>query len=222
MTGLLAHEDCCSGLPKTKKSPLLAEHIKAMVAAQGLNKIGIRNKALFLLAFTGAFRRSELSALTVEKITQDRRGLKIDLGQSKTNQLAKDVPPKVIPRSLDEETCPVKALEAWLAEAKITAGYIFVHVDRWGNLHQRLTGHSIAVLLKEWASKSTDLERKNVSGHSARAGFVTEAANNRKPLNKIMAQTQHTSADTVLGYIRNVEAFDDCAADGLLDKPKVD
>lgn len=46
---------------------------------------GLRNRALLLLVFTGAFRRSELEALNIEQLTFDEEGLIVTLGHSKTN-----------------------------------------------------------------------------------------------------------------------------------------
>jgi hypothetical protein len=45
---------------------------------------------------------------------------------------------------------------------------------------------------------------------------VTEATRRKKPIDKIMAQTGHVKVDTVLGYVRDAEAFTENAAEGLL------
>lgn len=48
---------------------------------------GLRNRALLLPGFTGAFRRSELEALNIEDLAFDEEGLVVSLDKSKTNQL---------------------------------------------------------------------------------------------------------------------------------------
>jgi integrase len=60
------------GSAKLRKAPALAEHIKAMVAASPESLRGKRDRALVLLGFAGAFRRSELVALDVEDVSTTR------------------------------------------------------------------------------------------------------------------------------------------------------
>jgi site-specific recombinase XerC len=145
------HVACHDARPASQRAPILAPHVVAMVGAQPDRRIGIRNRALLLAHWGAAVRRSELSALTVEKIEFCKEGLKIRVGKTKNNQAGKALPPKVLLYEADEAVCPVRALEAWLNEASIKTGYIFLHVDRWGHLHQRLTGHGIAQIIKPWA-----------------------------------------------------------------------
>ncbi len=47
---------------------------------------GLRNRAILLLGFTGAFRRSELAQLNIENLLIDEAGMVIRLDRSKTNQ----------------------------------------------------------------------------------------------------------------------------------------
>lgn len=48
--------------------------------------MGLRDSALLLIGFAGAFRRSEIVALNVEDVEFVREGLVIMLRQSKTDQ----------------------------------------------------------------------------------------------------------------------------------------
>jgi integrase len=92
-----------------------------------------------------------------------------------------------------------------------------LHIDRWGNLKQKLFPGTIAKFVKKWGAFA-GLDPRKVSGHSARAGFVTTATRQGKPLDKIMAQTGHVKPDTVLKYVRDAQLFTDCASKGLLSK----
>jgi len=66
--------------------PLLkTDLVKIMKKLSGL--IGIRDKALLLIGFAGAFRRSELVAIMVEDIRFVPEGLVIRIGRSKTDQI---------------------------------------------------------------------------------------------------------------------------------------
>jgi integrase len=169
---------------------------------------------MLLVGWAGAFRREELVAITVEAITWCPEGVRIKLPRSKTDQRGQGRT-KAIPKGTSLEACPVQALKAWLEASGIRAGYVFLHVDRWGHLRQKLTDHAVAVIWKEYAG-AAGLDEAQVSGHSARAGLVTEATRKKRPLHKIMAQTGHVKVDTVLGYARDEEAFEENAAEGLL------
>ena len=57
-----------------KKAPAVADRIKAMVRGCQGTLAGKRDRALLLLGFAGAFRRSELVALNVEHIEETAEG----------------------------------------------------------------------------------------------------------------------------------------------------
>jgi site-specific recombinase XerD len=50
---------------------------------------GTRDRALLLLGFAGAFRRSELAALTVADLEPNEAGLRVTVRRSKTDQEGK-------------------------------------------------------------------------------------------------------------------------------------
>jgi hypothetical protein len=54
------------------------------------------------------------------------------------------------------------------------------------------------------------------AGHSLRAGFLTSAAANGASLFKMMDQSRHRSVDTLRGYVRDADLFQDHAGIGLL------
>jgi hypothetical protein len=86
--------------------------------------IGIRDRALLLVGFAGAFRRSELVALNADDVQITSDGLVITLRRSKTDQEGEGR--KVgIPYGSNLETCPVRALRAWQEASTIEAGPLF-------------------------------------------------------------------------------------------------
>lgn len=196
------------GTAKTKKSPTLSNDIKAMVDTLPGGVTGIRNRALLLLGFAGAFRRSELAGITVENIENTAEGMKILLPKSKTDQ---DAAGRYvgIKRGSKPNTCPVRALAAWIASAGITSGSVFRRIDRHGHVFDSaITPQSVALVVKE-AATAAGLDAKKYSGHSLRAGLVTQAAINGVSETNIMRQTGHKSHDTVRGYIRIANIFKD-------------
>src|SRR5690606_8942616 len=118
------------------KAPATVEVIRDMVAMLGDGLIGTRDRALLLIGFAGAFRRSELVALDVEDVEETADGLVIFLRRSKTDQEGKGR--KIgIPYGSDPATCPVRALRAWLEASGITAGPIFRPINRHGHMANR-------------------------------------------------------------------------------------
>jgi site-specific recombinase XerD len=61
------------GTAPQKKAPATAERIIAMALATGEDLKGLRDRALLLIGFAGAFRRSELVALDLEDLEETAR-----------------------------------------------------------------------------------------------------------------------------------------------------
>lgn len=60
------------------------------------------------------------------------------------------------------------------------------------------------------------LDSSTYSGHSLRAGFLTEAAAKRANLFKMKDHSRHKSLDTVADYVRDASIFDDHAGEQFL------
>ena len=99
------------GMAPAQKAPALTDDIREMVDATDSGIIGARDRALILLGFARAFRRSELVGLDVEDCTFGKDGLTIMLRRSKTDQ--DGAGRKIgIPYGSNPETCPVRALQS--------------------------------------------------------------------------------------------------------------
>jgi integrase len=202
------------GTAQEGKAPLLTTDIRRIVAACPETLSGLRDKALVLVGFAGAFRRSELAAIDFTHLSFTEDGLIIDLRRSKTDQEGSGR--KVgIPFGKEEETCPVRALRRWLAESGIPSGAVFRGVNRHGKLARRgLHKDCVGWILKVAASRA-GLKPEPLGGHSLRAGCVTQAAMNGVSERDIMRQTGHKSAEMLARYIRIGEMFTRNAAAGL-------
>lgn len=202
------------GAAKVKKAPAVVSRLKAMSAACSDTIAGKRNRALILLGFGGAFRRSELVALDVEHVTEEEDGLRVFIARSKTDQEEEGVT-IAIPRG-SSEACPVRALREWLDSAGIESGPIFRPINKAGVVSaQRLTDQSVALVVKAHAA-SAGMDPRQFAGHSLRAGFLTSAAAANKSIFKMMDQSRHASVDTLRGYVRDAELFKNHAGAGLL------
>jgi integrase len=194
------------GTAPAQKCPTLTDDIRAMVDAVDAGPIGARDRALVLLGFAGAFRRSELVSLDVEDCTFGKDGLTVTLRRSKTDQDGQGR--KVgIPYGSNPATCPVRTLQAWLELACITAGPLFRSVSRHGQVQAgRLAGVDVARVVKKLAERA-GLEPAKFAGHSLRAGHATAAAIAGASERSIMNQSGHRSVQMVRRYIRDGSLF---------------
>lgn len=191
---------------QTRKSALLLEDLRKILSVLPENKKGIRDRALLLIGFAGAFRRSELVGLEVKDLNFVVEGLVINLRKSKTDQEGKGFQ-KAIPYGLQPATCPVEALKNWLGVSGIQDGFIFRGVDRHGNVSkERLSPKVVAEIVKACAILA-GIEATNLSAHSLRAGFCTQAAIKGATETTIMSVTGHKNADMVRRYIREKDRF---------------
>lgn len=164
-----------------------------------------RDKALLLIGFAGAFRRSELVGLRCEDITHYENGLELFLRRSKTDQ--EGAGRTVFIPYAKGNRCPVKALRDWLKLGSITDGFLFRPVNRHDRVisNKALTAQSVALIVKSSVRKMAgDDAAKVVAGHSLRAGYCTEAAMVGLLPYQIREQTGHKSDATLARYIRPI------------------
>jgi site-specific recombinase XerD len=201
------------GTALIRKAPITAERMRAMAAATPDTPIGLRDRALLLVGFAGALRRSELVALNVDDIEETEGGLCVRIGRSKTDQEGQGAIIAIVPGSV---ACPIKAIKSWLAAGKITDGPIFRQIVKGGRVTAgRLSDKSVVDIIKCYAQR-IGLDAKSVAGHSLRAGFLTSAAARGASIFKLMDVSRHRSVDTLRGYVRDAEMFRDHAGIGLL------
>jgi integrase len=199
------------GTAQVEKTPVKVEHLRTIMAGLDAERlIDVRDRALLLVGFAGAFRRSELVGLDIEDLEFNENGLVVHLRRSKTDPEGQGR--KVgIPYGSTPATCPVRALKAWLAVLPGTEGPLFRGVDRHGRIHPlRLTPQSVALVVKKRTAKEGIAG--DYAGHSLRAGLATAAAAAGVPERAIMAQTGHRSLNTLRKYIREGSLFLENAA----------
>jgi integrase len=190
------------GTAPTQKAAALTQDICRMVAATDAGLIGLRDRALLLLGFGGAFRRSELVGLNAEDCGFTKEGLTVTLRRSKTDQEGQGR--KIgIPYGSCPETCPVRTVQEWIAQAGISSGPLFRSVSRHGQVQPGgLAGIDVARVVKKLAERA-GLDAAKYAGHSLRAGHATAAAIAGASERSIMNQTGHRSAAMVRRYIRD-------------------
>jgi site-specific recombinase XerD len=199
------------GVAQAQKAALGVDDVRSMVAELGDSAIDVRDRALLLVGFAGALRRSELVALDVADVAFEKQGVVLALRRSKTNQEGNDERIAIVFGS-DYSTCPVRALQAWLE--LVDDGALFRSIDRHSHIGSRLSDHSVALVVKKLAN-ATGLDAAKVAGHSLRSGFATSAARAGKSEAAIMRQTRHRSVVVARRYIRQGTKWDDHAGHGI-------
>lgn len=208
------------GVAQRRVKPILPDDLHALVMT--LRREGRweplyhRNRAMLLLWWASAMRRSEVCALRVDDVEVIEEGLRVTIRRSKSDQEGAGHVVGV-PYGSRPFTCPVRAWGRWRQEHPTPPGS--PAFPAWdaprGQLSRRhLSGRQTANILHA-AIAAAGLDG-DYATHSMRAGLATAAAAAGKPLNVIKRQTRHARVDTLLKYIRDENLFDNNAAAGLL------
>jgi integrase len=184
----------------------LDELARIIASLEGGDVRALRDRALLLIGFFAALRRSEIVALDVAAsmardvgsgacggraengswIEATDEGLRIHISGGKASQARQTI--AVCRRN--DALCPAAALADYLAAAQITSGALFRAVSRGGRLlERRLDAASLRHILRTRAAATfagegdaalrTRLDR--LSPHSLRAGLITAAARTARP-----------------------------------------
>lgn len=212
-----------------KKAALVTAMLRRIIAELPDNLIGKRDRALLLIGFAAALRRSELASLEAAErngaagwIEDGEEGLTVRLAWSKTDQEGEGDTIGV-PYGSSPDTCPVRAYRAWLEASGITGGPVFRAITRHGRMSaDAVTDGAVARIVKRAitvASIAQGMTRDQAAeyaarfaGHSLRAGLATSAAANDAPGHLIQRQLRHSRFDTTAGYIRQGQLFKQNAA----------
>ncbi|SCW92184.1 Phage integrase family protein [Sphingobium faniae] len=180
----------------------------------GDRPIDMRDRALLLIGFAGAFRRSELVGFDCDDVEHVRQGIVLHLRRSKTDQTGQGR--KIAIPHGRTRWCPVRHLTDWLTHAGIEEGPIFRGMGRHGRIAPtRLSADAVAAILKRRV-QAVGFDPATFSGHSLRAGLATSAAIAGASSWKIRQQTGHKSDAMLARYIRDGDMFTDNAAGAVL------
>jgi site-specific recombinase XerD len=201
------------GTRQTPKTAILTEDLRRVIRSLPTTTLaGIRDRALLLTGFAGAFRRSELAALDLADLSVSAGGVVITIRRGKTDQEGAGRQVGIPRARRSSPTCPVAALESWLAELSTRPINLTPQIDRernpnalfravfHGRLGDRLSGHAVAEIVKRAVSR-LGFDPRNFAGHSLRSGFATSAARGGADLAFIMQQTGHKNADVARRYV---------------------
>lgn len=205
-----------------KAEPLMAKDLRLVIQnlprdpeTGQLTMTALRDRAVLLVGWAGALRRSELVALTVDDVKfVSGEGVNIYIRRSKTDQEGQGLV-KGLPYGDHVETCPVTALRTWMQAAGITRGPIFRRFYRGGSIGKKaITAQYVSLILKEHAER-VGLSADSLSAHSLRSGFITQAVRAGKPERRIKEHSGHKSWETFNGYVKNAASFEGNPAKGI-------
>src|SRR5581483_8620088 len=121
------------GIAVRQKAWLSRAELARMIQALPNDLRASRDRAILLLGYAGAFRRSELATLDVEDVRIMDAEMIVAVRRSKTDQEGRGAK-KRIPMLDDETLCPVRAVRAWLDASALESGALFRAIDRWGHV----------------------------------------------------------------------------------------
>lgn len=192
------------GKPQTQAAPLCRDDLILVLNAIPDDLRGCRDKALLLIGFCGALRRSELCRIRHEDLQFTAEGLVLTLPRSKTDQTGEGR--KIgIPHGRGK-ICPVQTLKDWLARSGIGESCIFRAIDGSKVIEGHLSDRSICNIVKSRVG-SVGLPVELYSGHSLRSGLATSAAQQGYSSWEIRRQTGHKSDGMLARYIREGGLF---------------
>ncbi|MGI8681416.1 MAG: site-specific integrase [Mycobacteriales bacterium] len=202
---------------------------------QGYGTAEVRDRALVLLGFTSALRRSELAALDTADLEPDPAGLIVHVRHSKTDTAGEGAYVG-IPYASRPRLCAVLAAEAWIdrlaallgVTGDALTGPLFRPVDRRGQLGSLgASRRGPDARLSDAAVRDALIRRAKAAGlspahgerfftaHSTRSGFATQAVANGASERAIMDQGRWRSLQVARSYIRRSSVFTDNAAGRL-------
>jgi integrase len=203
---LLRRYSRARGTAAKKKEALTIDRLATIVASMADDLAAQRDRALLLLGYAGAFRRSELVTLDVEHLRFSKKGLYVWIAAAK-NDPRKKGRELYVPRLPTLALCAVAALENWL-DTGGTAGPVFRSFDLRGALTpNRLDAGDVARVLRRRAAAAG--VAGDFAGHSLRRGFITNAAKKKVPIENIKRVTGQRSNTIVLDYVAAATLDDD-------------
>jgi len=206
------------GRPARKAAALTLPMLRQFLATCDRSARGRRDRALLLVGFAGALRRSELVALRVEDVAATASGLRLRIARGKTDQEGQGAEVG-LSRGRHAETCPVRALDDWQAVARRKAGPLFRRVSAAGRVGDAALHPDAVRRILAHRAGLAGLELEGfgrLSAHALRVGFITEAYGQGVRDEDIMRHTRHRDLRTMRGYVQRAGLVDDSPA-GKLD-----
>lgn len=209
--------------------PIVRKDLLAILDATGNGLIDLRDRCLLLIGYIAALRRSEIAGIRVGHFSFTDEGVDLFIPISKTDQRGRGTT-LGIPFATGKH-CPVRTLRMWLQElpdGEDPDAVVFRRIDRGENIHparlKKIDGAMVSVGLETGSiariikrrCESVGFNPDAFSGHSLRAGLITQAALDGKEMWEIRKTSRHKGDSVLSQYIRDGSRYKNTAASGML------
>ena len=205
-----------------RAEPLTAELVSRMMATWPTTEsdLDVRDRALLLVGWQGALRRSEIVRLDWIDVRASALGFLLMLRGTKARG---DVPDHPIIRAHEPRACPVRALDALRRRAErsglAVAGPAPVFTSsgsRSGKLSPARLGSAWVGRIVRKRAAAAGIPMEGLSAHSLRAGLLTSAGLAGVPVYRLLEHSRHARSETLDLYIRGARRLASHPAEGLL------
>jgi len=179
---------------------------RASKACDSGTLLGLRDRAMLVIGFACALRRSEIAGLQLADVSFQAKGCAVMLRRSKTDQQGEG---RYIgawhgKRAL---TDPVQTLTEWIAARGSWRGPLFCRIQNKDTLVKRsITGEYVNDVVKR-VLKTAGIDAEPYGAHSLRIGAVTAAAEIGGTDTELMGLSGHRSTAVMRGYVRPGRVF---------------
>lgn len=210
-------------------APLLGTHVLAMSAcmqeaieAGGARaEIAIRDRAALLIGWHCAMRRSEVAGLKLNSIEFLPEGMTVHIGRSKTDQQGRGRTLWLTRVKKHPAACPIAALERWLKLRGEDKGALFWYARRSEiSSGEPMPAWQMVTIIDRWvriAKIEPESKGTEFTPHSLRAGFITHAIRQDRPVKETMEHSGHLSVETFMDYVRTATGFSRTVQSGILE-----
>ncbi|WP_043343306.1 site-specific integrase [Belnapia moabensis] len=219
ITRFLSGHARLTGEPPRQKMALYVHQVRELciVLEEEGGLVASRDRAAILLGYAAALRASEVVAARIQDVEIVHRGLTLTIPRSKTDQEGQGQYVAVV-RTATLETCPVTAVEEWLALLKERGcgptDPLFPALRasgdpalRQGRLEYRpLSTQGYRAMLKQRCA-AIGIDPARIGGHSLRAGHATQAAEKGVDIIEIAQQGRWKDLRKVMVYVRSGRRF---------------
>jgi integrase len=200
---------------KGKAPALTADQMRQLLAPIGDDLAGLRDKALLLIGYKAALRRSELASVTWQQIEWLPEGIVLHLHGAKTDH--DYLGQAVALRYEQSDYCPITALKHWriacAQQIEVDTGAVFRSVNKHLQLGATLTAHSIGAIV---SARAAEVGLHGVTAHSLRRGHITEGHKQGRTEADLMRTSRHKSVAVFRGYIDDADLMSRATGAGLL------
>jgi integrase len=228
---LAAHKDARSRLPDTERQPYMLEHddklkmgwkeitrrkgnrhtpreavgadkLRLILAQIPATPTGVMDRAALLAGLVYAMRRSEIAALNRDDIEVQEDTMFVHIRRSKTDQIGNGVTLAAV-RASSAESCPVAAMERWLAARGNSDGALFLHPKF--KSPRRISNEYVYSLMKRYGKLAFG-DSRLLGAHSLRRGCITEIHEAGVDAKSGMSHSRHVTPGIYYGYVAGKEA----------------